>query len=74
MKTWRVSSLDEETVQGEETIQGRKHGTLIYAPDLNDKKENLCLHRVACKKNKGVTNHKNLIRAFEPDGNTKNEY
>ena len=52
----------------------RKYGTLIYAPDLNDKKENLCLHRVACKKNKGVTNHKNLIRAFEPDGNTKNEY
>ena len=24
MKTWIVSSLDEETVQGEETIQGRK--------------------------------------------------
>ena len=24
MKTWIVSSLDEETFQGEETIQGRK--------------------------------------------------
>ena len=24
MKTWIVSSLDKETIQGEETIQGRK--------------------------------------------------
>ena len=24
MKTWIVSSLDEETIQGEETNQGRK--------------------------------------------------
>ena len=24
MKTWIVSSLDEESIQGEETIQGRK--------------------------------------------------
>ena len=24
MKTWIVSSLDEETIQGDETIQGRK--------------------------------------------------
>jgi hypothetical protein len=24
MKTWIVSSLDEETIQGKETIQGRK--------------------------------------------------
>ena len=24
MKTWIVSSLDEEIIQGEETIQGRK--------------------------------------------------
>ena len=24
MKTWLVSSLDEESIQGEETIQGRK--------------------------------------------------
>ena len=24
MKTWIVSSLDEDTIQGEETIQGRK--------------------------------------------------
>ena len=24
MKTWIVSSLDEETIKGEETIQGRK--------------------------------------------------
>ena len=31
----------------------------IYAPDLYDKQEILCLHKVACKKDKGVTNHKN---------------
>ena len=43
MKTWIVSSLDEETIQGEENIQGRKlYEEIRYVPFLfsKDKKPN----------------------------------
>ena len=36
MKTWIVSSLDEETIQGEETNQGRKlYEEIRYVVGLN---------------------------------------
>ena len=41
MKTWIVSLLDEETIQGEETTQGRKlyekYGILKYHSHKNPK-------------------------------------
>jgi hypothetical protein len=39
MKTWIVSSLDEETIQEEETIQGRKlYEEIRYVEELTMRK------------------------------------
>ena len=56
MKTWIVSSLDEATIQGEETIQGRKIYEEIWYFDFQMKihLEQVKTNGTFCEKKIGI--------------------